>query len=123
MGVSQRTVQWLRQQSDDAVHLREQGLQRAWDPDILAKARAEGRILLTMDLDFGDLLAASGDQLPSVVIFRLHDERSERVNERLQVIRTRHEEDLQAGAVLSVSERAIRVRRLPIRRGGPDNSP
>jgi predicted nuclease of predicted toxin-antitoxin system len=83
MGVSQRTVQWLRQQGDDAVHLREQGLQRAWDPDILAKARAEDRILLTMDLDFADLLAASGDQLPSVVIFRLHDERSERVNERL----------------------------------------
>ena len=42
------------------------------DPEILRKARTEGRILLTHDLDFADLVAASGSALPSVVIFRLH---------------------------------------------------
>jgi len=83
MGISSRTVEWLREQGHNAVHLREQDLQRAPDDEILAKARAEGRVLLTMDLDFGHLLAVSNEKLPSVVIFRLSDERSEIVNERL----------------------------------------
>ena len=38
------------------------------DMKILVKAKEEGRILLTHDLDFGELLAASGGSLPSVII-------------------------------------------------------
>jgi predicted nuclease of predicted toxin-antitoxin system len=34
-------------------------------------AGREQRIVLTFDLDFGDLLAAGAHALPSVVIFRL----------------------------------------------------
>ena len=43
---------------------REQNLQRAPDDQILAKAREEGRTVLTMDLDFGYLLAISKEKLP-----------------------------------------------------------
>jgi predicted nuclease of predicted toxin-antitoxin system len=39
-------------------------LQRAPDDQILAKAREEGRTVLTMDLDFGYLLAISKEKLP-----------------------------------------------------------
>ncbi len=39
----------------NAVHLHDQGLLTMKDPDILEKARSEERILLTFDLDFGDL--------------------------------------------------------------------
>jgi predicted nuclease of predicted toxin-antitoxin system len=73
MGISMHTVTWLRQKEHDVIHMREEGLQRAADEEIVAKARAEGRILLTMDLDFGYLMAVSGEQLPSVVLFRLID--------------------------------------------------
>jgi predicted nuclease of predicted toxin-antitoxin system len=45
MGVSQRTVAWLRQLDHDAVHLREQGLQRSSDEAIVAKALAERRVI------------------------------------------------------------------------------
>jgi predicted nuclease of predicted toxin-antitoxin system len=107
MGVSLRTVAWLRQQGHEAVHLRE---------EVLAKARAEQRVLLTMDLDFGYLLAASGSQLPSVILFRLQDERAEVVNARLAEVLARCASDLEAGAIVSVTEGAIRVRRLPIER-------
>jgi predicted nuclease of predicted toxin-antitoxin system len=114
MGISLRTVAWLRQQEHDAVHLREEGLQRLPDEDILAKARAEERILLTMDLDFGYLLAVSGEQLPSVILFRLSDERSEVVNRRLADVLAQGETDLETGAIISVSEAVFRVRHLPI---------
>ena len=114
MGVSMRTIGWLREQKHDAVHLREEGLQRLSDEQILVKARAERRVLLTMDLDFGYLLAVSRAQLPSVILFRLSDERSEVVNRRLADVLTQRRSDIEAGAIISVSEVAIRIRRLPI---------
>jgi len=65
-------------------------------------------------LDFGYLMAVSGEQLPSIILFRLADERSEVVNERLADVLAQCKGDLEAGAIISVSEVAIRVRRLPI---------
>jgi len=59
MGISFKTVIWLRQNNHEAIHLREEGLQRLPDPLILDKARIENPILLTCDLDFGQLMAAS----------------------------------------------------------------
>ncbi len=44
MGISLRTVAWLRDGGDDIVHLREQGLQSLPDEEILVKARIEERI-------------------------------------------------------------------------------
>jgi len=114
MGISTRTVAWLRQQGRDAVHLRDERLQRATDEDILKKARTEDRVVLTMDLDFGYLLAISGEQLPSVILFRLEDESAEVVNKRLEEVLAQCVSDLEAGAIISVNEAAIRVRRLPI---------
>ncbi len=114
MGISTRTVAWLRQQGHDALHLHDEGLQRAADEDIVKKARAEERIVLTMDLDFGYLLAISGEQLPSVILFRLENESAEMVNQRLAEVLVQCTDDLDAGAIISVNEVSIRVRRLPI---------
>jgi predicted nuclease of predicted toxin-antitoxin system len=70
MGVSMTVVRNLREAGYEAIHLRDEGLQRLPDPEIVEKARQEELIILTFDLDFGDLLAASSDPLPSVIIFR-----------------------------------------------------
>ena len=59
MGVSLTTVEALRAADHDAVHLRDEGLIRLPDPEIAAKAVAESRIVLTFDLDFGDILATA----------------------------------------------------------------
>jgi len=68
-------VGWLRSQGHDAIHLHEEGLDRLTDPEILEKARWEGRVLLTHDLDFSQLLALSKAASPSVIVFRLADMR------------------------------------------------
>ena len=116
MGISPRCVTHLRQKSHEAVHLHELGLERLSDKGILLKAYEEGFVILTHDLDFGDLLAASALTLPSVVIFRLQDMRSSNVNLYLDKILAKHVPDLEDGAILSVSEKDVRVRRLPIYR-------
>lgn len=114
MGISPRTINWLRNAGYDAVHLVEQGLERLPDDEILVKARDEGRILLTVDLDFGYLLAVSGERLPSVILFRLGNERYEIIHERLAEVLSECERDLIAGAIISVTDESSRVRRLPI---------
>ncbi|MBD2778515.1 DUF5615 family PIN-like protein [Iningainema tapete] len=114
MGISPRTVNWLKEAGYDAVHLVEEGLERLPDDEILVKARNEERILLTVDLDFGYLLAVSGETLPSVILFRLGNESYEIINERLAFVLNRFEEDLVAGAIISVSNSALRLRRLPM---------
>jgi predicted nuclease of predicted toxin-antitoxin system len=57
MGVSSRVISWLLTTGDDSVHLRDQGLQRLPDQQIFDKAATEARIILTFDLDFGEILA------------------------------------------------------------------
>ena len=112
-----RTVAFLRDLGHDAVHLHEQSLGRLSDPSILRKARDEGRVLLTHDLDFGELMAASGANLPSVVILRLRDMRPAGVNAHLREVVTEYNEMLEKGVIVSVSERQIRLRSLPIELG------
>jgi len=114
MGVSSRTVAWLRDNGHDAVHVRELGLQRASDAEILRKAAEDTRIVLTMDLDFGYLMAISGGRTPSVVIFRLTDERAEAVNSRLRDVLPRCEAALGHGAIVSVGDQTARIRLLPL---------
>lgn len=114
MGISPNTVRWLREQGHDALHLHEQGLAQLDDRAVLAKAQDEERVLLAHDLDFGDLLAASGAALPSVVIFRLADMRAGSVNRYLGMTLREAEADLQDGAIVAVREDRIRVRSLPI---------
>ncbi len=115
MGISPRVVEDLRRNGMDAVHLADLGLHRMSDGDILKKALQENRVLLTHDLDFGELLAASGENLPSVIIFRLKDMRASNVSRHLSVILGRQTEALNQGAILSVTENKIRIRSLPIK--------
>lgn len=117
MGISPGTVGFLQDLGHEAVHLQQQGLHRLKDSQILEKAREEGGILLTHDLDFGDLLAASGADLPSVVIFRLRNMRPEHLNRYLRTIISEYSEALERGAIIIVSEGRIRIRNLPLGAG------
>ena len=114
MGVSRRVIEWLRAAGHDAVHLRDEGLQRMPNGDIFHKGFAEQRIVLTFDLDFGEILAGSAGQAVSVVLFRLHDTRTHHVIERLQTVLDQSSADLLAGAIIVVEEGRHRVRKLPI---------
>jgi len=114
MGISPRVVSALRERGHEAVHLQEEELGRMPDGDILAKARAERRVLLTHDLYFGELLAASGGNLPSVIIFRLRDMRAESVNSHLLSVLEKQSAALEKGVVCSVTELKVRIRSLPI---------
>ncbi len=93
----------------------EHGLYKISDAEVLEKARTENRVLLTMDLDFGYLLATSKQKMPSVILFRLQNETSENVNQRLCEVLTYLADDLAGGwIIVSVGEKRMRVRRFPL---------
>ena len=80
----------------------------------MAKALAEDRILLTFDLDFGEILALSGEKAPSVVLFRLSNARQARVTERLRHVIVDASAALPKGAIVLVEDTRLRIRRLPV---------
>ena len=59
MGVDIRVIEWLPNNGHDAKHLREEGLHRMSNGDIFTKAIQENCILITFDLDFGEIVAFS----------------------------------------------------------------
>ncbi|MBI2529486.1 MAG: DUF5615 family PIN-like protein [Candidatus Rokubacteria bacterium] len=117
MGVDVRVVDWLRRAGHDAVHLREEGLQRPPDEAIFAKALHEERIVLTFDLDFGELAALVGSAPARVILFRLHNTRPARVIERLGAVLEASGEALERGVVIIVEDARHRIRYLPIGEG------
>ena len=91
-------------------------MQRGEDGVVADHSRADSRIVLTFDLDFGELLALGILDRPSVIIFRLADERPESVNARLSVVLAERVVELEAGALMFVEDGRYQVRTFPIRR-------
>ena len=60
----------LKAAGHDAVHLRDLAMQAARDPDVLERAQADERVLVSADTDFGGLLPRSHATGPSVLLIR-----------------------------------------------------
>jgi predicted nuclease of predicted toxin-antitoxin system len=114
MGVSQQVVVWLRSKGHEAVHLNDEGLHRLPNGEIFQKAAREQRIVLTFDLDFGEIVAGSGVQIVSVILFRLRNTRNDFVIGRLETVLDSCSHELTNGAIVIVEDGRHRVRKLPI---------
>lgn len=71
MNLSPAIADGLRSLRFDAVHVRDVGLGRASDEEIFRFAATERRIIVTADLDFADIVAASRTAIVSVILLRL----------------------------------------------------
>ena len=114
MGVSQGVAAWLRERGHDVVHLRDEGLQRLPNGEIFAKAVGEQRVILTFDLDFGEIVALCGGEIASVVLFRLNNTTTPFMIQRLGVVLPQVRKALQDGAIVVVQDGRHRIRRLPL---------
>lgn len=63
-------VAYLRQESFDVLDVVESGLQGTADVDLLRRATAEGRVVVTHDADFGTLAILQGEPIVGIVYLR-----------------------------------------------------
>lgn len=98
----------------DVVHVADLGMSRAEDINILERARAENRICVTLDADFHALLATSGEQHPSVLRVRREGLDATALAQLIVDLWPRVERALADGAMVTVTDRSVRTRTLPI---------
>ena len=101
----------LRNRGHDVLSVKE-SMRGAADDEILARAQAESRVVVTQDKDFGELAFRSG--LPAtcgVILLRLTGDDPDADNRRMvAVIESRAD---WSGAFAVATEKRMRVRPLP----------
>ncbi len=113
-GLPRSTTLYLAKVGIEALHAGELGLATAADSKILEFALQEQRVVVTLDADFHALLALSGASEPSVIRIRIEGLRAEAHARLLIQVLSVCESDLEKGSMVTVTERGIRVRQLPL---------
>jgi predicted nuclease of predicted toxin-antitoxin system len=112
-GLPRSTAGLLIKAGLSAVHAAEIGFSKAPDYEILAFARQQNLIVVTLDADFHMLLAVQGAASPSVIRLRQQRLDAEEAAIAIRTVLDRGREVLESGAVASVTKTLIRFKRLP----------
>lgn len=114
MNLSPAWVAALQDAGFEAVHWSSIGSISSPDKEILEWVKSFQYVLLTHDLDFGAILAATNTDAPSVIQLRVQDLAPSRAKQF--VIKAMHDfrQELEQGALISLDEDKARVRILPL---------
>lgn len=104
-----RLADYLTELGHDARTVARHYTRSLGDAEILAIAREEGRILITQDRDFGELVFRRGHPHAGVIFFRLTTTRLSVKTARLSHILSAYPDQL--SQYLVVTEHSVRVRR------------
>ena len=113
-GLPRSAVTLLNEAGFDAVHVADIGLSKADDAEILQKALADERIVVTLDADFHMLLALGADLTPSVIRTHIEGLRAAALTKLLLTVIQETESELIQGAPVTVDADRIRLRLLPL---------
>jgi predicted nuclease of predicted toxin-antitoxin system len=114
MNLSPRWIDLLRKAGFEAVHWSTVGRVNARDTEIMAWAAANDHVVLTQDMDFSAILAATQGINPSVVQIRAEDVSPDRIGARVTMALHQMKSELKAGALLSIDTERMRLRLLPL---------
>jgi predicted nuclease of predicted toxin-antitoxin system len=114
MNLSPRWVSFLNQAGFEAVHWNDVGACDAPDSVIMAYANANRSVVLTHDLDFGSILAATQGTSPSVVQIRSDDVDLNLIGHRVVAALRQMEQELSDGALVTVDPKRVRLTLLPL---------
>jgi predicted nuclease of predicted toxin-antitoxin system len=116
MNLSPRWVDSLTAAGIESAHWSGLGPSTASDAAIMAFAAAHEYVVVTHDLDFSAILAASGGDRPSVVQIRADDLSPERIGQRVIAALAQAGTELERGALLTIDVHRTRLRMLPLTR-------
>jgi predicted nuclease of predicted toxin-antitoxin system len=113
-GLPRRTAALLSQAGYTCLHVGDLGLSAAPDSEIVERALALDSTVVTLDSDFAGMIARTKTIKPSLVHLRLQHLNVQAATELLLHILPQVTDDLTAGAIVVVTPRGVRVRRLPL---------
>ncbi len=116
MNLSPRWVRTLADAGIEAEHWSSLGDASATDAAIMTFARTKGYVVLTHDLDFSTILAATKGEKPSVVQIRSENVSPEGIGESVIGALRQMSDLLEQGALLTVDPARARLRVLPLQR-------
>jgi predicted nuclease of predicted toxin-antitoxin system len=108
--VGRLLADWLREEGHDVVESAELGADPG-DRVLLERAANDGRILVTIDTDFGELIFL--ESLPHTGLVRLPDVPSQERQLLMQDLLTRYKSDLEDAAIITVRGGRIRISKGP----------
>jgi len=114
MNLSPRWIGLLKTAGWEAVHWSAVGRVNAPDAEVMAYAAQHDYVVLTHDLDFSAILAATHGEKPSVVQIRTEDVSPQVIGSQAIAALRHMESELRAGALLTIDRRRTRVRLLPL---------
>ncbi|WP_374692182.1 DUF5615 family PIN-like protein [Accumulibacter sp.] len=118
MNLSPRWVGFLAGVGIEAAHWSTLGAKNAPDSEIMAYAKANNYVVLTHDLDFSEILAASQGEKPSVVQIRAEDVSPDEIGKQVIAALQQMAYELEEGALLTIDPTRTRLRVLPLRSRG-----
>jgi predicted nuclease of predicted toxin-antitoxin system len=114
MNLSPRWITLLRDAGWESTHWSQVGHATARDSEIMAYAAANDFVVLTHDLDFGAILAATRGKKPSVAQVRNEDVSPEAIGKQIVAALHIAQAELEAGALLTIEIDRTRLRLLPL---------
>ena len=115
MNLAPSWVPALKSHGFHAEHWSSIGDPGAADAVILGYAKENGFCVLTHDLDFGAILAATAGDSPSVLQVRSQDVFPEAIGQIVVDAIHQFESEIQKGVLISIDEHRARARLLPLR--------
>lgn len=113
-GIPGTAAKILKEKGWDVLHTGDIGLSGATDNEILEYARAEKRVIVTLDADFHAILAVANESEPSVIRIRQEGLKGPALADLIENIWPSIIEQLKSGAIVSVTEKSIRIRTIPL---------
>ncbi len=114
MNLSPRWVSVLADVGIEAAHWSTLGAKNAPDSEIMAYASANNYVVLTHDLDFSTILAASHGEKPSVVQIRAEDVSPDVIGKPVIAALRQMADELEEGALLTIDPSRTRLCVLPL---------
>lgn len=112
--LSPRVATLLVDSGHDVATVAGLGMCGATDPEVFAVAAEQDRLLVTLDTDFGGLLAGSAATAPSVLLIRRGDHRPYAIAAVVDDVLASSADALLHGALAVVGQRTVRLRELPL---------
>jgi predicted nuclease of predicted toxin-antitoxin system len=109
--LSDDIAEQLRNRGHDAMSVFDQGLQGSTDQNISVVCRAENRALITLDLDFANVIEFPPQDYPGLIVLRLANQSRAYVSAMFVKVLDLLDKEALQGSLWIVEESRVRIRR------------